>query len=166
MQMITIKEVTTIDEIQIIKKLAHEIFHEIYTPIVNPDYVDYFIQKYQTADTIQTQIKKEHFRYFLLQFNDQNTGYLGVQLVKEKLILSKLYVLQSFRGLKIGKLALEYVYQLASAHRIPTIELMVNQQNKNSLAIYLKNGFQIIDSIVTFSPNGDSSEEYKMQKSI
>lgn len=78
--------------------------------------------------------------------------------------MSKLYILESFRGLKIGKTALEYVNVFAANNRIEKIELIVNQQNQNTIDIYLKKGFKIVESIVNSFPSGYFVEDYKMEK--
>ncbi len=91
-------------------------------------------------------------------------GYLGIQKLEGILILSKLYILESFRGRKIGKTALEFVYRFAKEKRIKKIELIVNRKNKNTIDIYKKNGFKIIESIVNSFPNGHCEEDYKMEK--
>ncbi len=91
-------------------------------------------------------------------------GYLGIQRQDEKLILSKLYILKSFHGKKIGKSALEFVNRFAIENKFEKIELMVNRQNQNTVDIYLKNGFETTESIVNSFPNGHSVEDYKMKK--
>ncbi|MFT4575452.1 MAG: sRNA-binding regulator protein Hfq [Polaribacter sp.] len=41
---------------------------------------------------------------------------------------------------------------------------MVNRQNQKTIDIYLKNGFEIVESIINSFPNGHSVEDYKMEK--
>ena len=72
--------------------------------------------------------------------------------------------MESFRGRKIGKTALEFVYRFATENRIKKIELIVNRKNQNTIDIYQKNGFRIMESIVNSFPNGHSEEDYKMEK--
>ncbi|WP_303316513.1 GNAT family N-acetyltransferase [Flavivirga abyssicola] len=162
--MIEIKKAEDRSDYRIIKKLAAEILHEVYDPIIPAEHTDYFLTEFQSENAIANQIENEHFSYFLLKFDSKNVGYLGIQKLNEKLILSKLYILESFRGLKIGKTALEYVNRFATDKGIEKIELIVNQQNQNTIDIYLKNGFKIVESIVNSFPNGHSVEDYKMEK--
>lgn len=162
--MIEIKIATNSTEFQIIENLATEILHEVYAPIIPAEHTDYFLTKFQSKKAIEKQIKNEKFNYFLLNFDAKSVGYLGIQKLTEKLILSKLYILESFRGLKIGKTALEYVFEFAQNNGIKKIELTVNQHNQNTIDIYVKNGFRIVESIITSFPNGHSVEDYKMEK--
>jgi ribosomal protein S18 acetylase RimI-like enzyme len=162
--MIEIKKADNSTEFKIIEKLATEILHEVYDPIIPAEHTDYFLTEFQSENAILKQIKNENFSYFLLNFDAKNVGYLGIQKLNKKLILSKLYILESFRGLKIGKTALEYVNGFATDNGIEKIELIVNQQNRNTIDIYLKNGFKIVESIINSFPNGHSVEDYKMEK--
>ncbi|MEW7292823.1 GNAT family N-acetyltransferase [Aquimarina sp. 2304DJ70-9] len=164
--MIEIKQVDNSTEFKIIEKLAAEILHEVYDPIIPAEHTDYFLMEFQSENAIRNQIENENFSYFLLNFDTRNVGYLGIQKLNEKLILSKLYILESFRGLKIGKTALEYVNRFATDNGIEKIELIVNQQNQNTIDIYLRNGFKIMESIVNSFPNGHSVEDYKMEKIV
>ncbi|WP_103070866.1 GNAT family N-acetyltransferase [Aquimarina sediminis] len=162
--MIEVKKAEKKTEFKIIEELAEEILHEVYDPIIPAEHTRYFLKKFQSENAIRNQINNENFSYFLLKFDDKNVGYLGVQKLDNKLILSKLYILKSFRGLKIGKTALEYVNNLAMNQGIEKIELIVNQQNQNTIDIYLKNGFKIIESMMNSFPNGHSVKDYKMEK--
>ncbi len=162
--MIEIKRADKRTEFKVIEKLANEILHQVYDPIITAEHTDCFLTEFQSENVIEDQIKNENFSYFLLNYNTKNVGYLGVQKLNKKLILSKLYILESFRGLKIGKAALEYVNEFAANNGIEKIELIVNQQNQNTIDIYLKKGFKIIESVVNSLPNGYSVEDYKMEK--
>ena len=162
--MIEINKANNTSEFKIIEKLAKEILHEVYDPIIPAEHTDYFLTEFQSENSIGKQIKNENFSYFLLNFDTKNVGYLGIQKLNKKLILSKLYILKSFRGLKIGKTALEYVNGFATNNGIEKIELIVNQHNQNTIDIYLKNGFKIVESLINSFPNGHSVEDYKMEK--
>jgi ribosomal protein S18 acetylase RimI-like enzyme len=162
--MIEIKEAKTKNEFKIIQKLAAEILHEVYDPIIPSEHTDYFLIEFQTEYAIRSQIENENFNYYLLNFDTKAVGYLGIQKLGEKLILSKLYILKSFRGKKIGKEALEFVNRFATENRCNTIELTVNRENHNTVAIYQKNGFSIMQSIVNSFPNGHSVKDFEMVK--
>lgn len=164
--MVEIKEANHKFEFEIIEKLANEILHEVYDPIIPTEHTDYFLTEFQSINAIENQIQNENFSYYLLNFSTKTVGYLGIQRQNKKLILSKLYILKSFRGKKIGKTALEFVNRFAIENGFEKIELIVNRQNQNTVDIYLKNGFEIIESIVNSFPNGHSVEDYKMEKNI
>ena len=164
--MIELKKVKKRAEFRYIEKLANEILHEVYDPIIPVEHTNYFLTKFQSESAIENQIINENFVYYLLNFEGKSVGYLGIQILNNKLILSKLYILKSFRGLKIGKTALEFVHKFAKDKQINKIELIVNPENQNTIDIYLKNGSRIVESIVNSFPNGHSVKDYKMEKLI
>jgi len=61
---------------------------------------------------------------------------------------------------------LAYGHKLALDHEMKAIELIVNQHNQRTIDIYLKNGFEIMESMVNAFPNGHSTEDYKMVRII
>jgi len=162
--MIVIKRATNTTHFKTIEKLANAILHEVYDPIITAEHTNYFLSEFQSEKAIENQIKNENFSYFLLSFNAKNVGYIGLQNSDKKLILSKLYILKSFRGLQIGKTALAYVNQFALNHKFEKIKLIVNQQNLNPIRIYKKNGFKIIKAVTNYFPNGYAVEDYIMEK--
>lgn len=164
--MIEIKEAITKTEFKLIEELARIILHEVYDPIIPAEHTRYFLEEFQSENAIENQIKNENFNYYLLKHKNTNAGYIGIQRLGKKLILSKLYILKTFRGLKIGKKALKHVFQFATKNSIENIELIVNQQNQNTIDIYLKNGFEITESMVNSFPNGHSVNDYRMEKKL
>ena len=162
--MIKIKKVTQEIEISIIEKLAGEILHEVYDSIIPPEHTDYFLERFQSVSAIKNQIENKNFNYYLLKYNNQNVGYLGIQQSTQILNLSKLYILKSYRGKKIGKIALEFVNEFALTNGMQRIELIVNRQNQNTIEIYQKKGFKVVESIVNSFPNGYNIEDYRMEK--
>ena len=164
--MIEIKKATTDLEFKIIENLAFEILHEVYDLIVPSEHTHCFLQEYLCQTAIKNQITHLRSIYYLLNFESKTVGFMGAQKQEQKLILSKLYILASFRGNKIGKTALKFVFKFAVKNNFTLIELIVNQQNHHSIGIYKKNGFKIIESMVNSFPNGYTVQDYKMEKKL
>lgn len=164
--MIALKKADTETDFNTIEQLAKEVLHEVYDPIIPSDHTAFFLKEFQSASAIKHQIEQENYHYYLLNYADQNVGYLGIQNLHNKLNLSKLYILKSFRGLKIGKAALAFVHEFAIDNNIKKIDLIVNQANQNTIEIYQKIGFKITKSITHSFPNGHSVEDYQMEKTL
>lgn len=151
---------------QMIETLAREIMPEVYVPDIPLAHVNYYLDTFQTSEVIRRQIHQEHYVYFLLYFNEQAVGYLGVQLLKGVLLLSKLYILKEYRGNKIGKKALELTERMAKENLRRRIELYVNKNNEASINIYKKAGY-VIESLTTHTyDNGHTEEDYLMIKQL
>jgi len=124
----------------------------------------FFIDTFQTAQAIAQQIATEHYQYYLLCLDQQNVGYLGVQLRNDVLHLSKLYILEAYRGNKIGKAALQFVDELAQHYRLSAIDLYVNKHNDDTIKIYQNAGYIIKDLVAHTYDNGHVEEDYHMMK--
>ena len=64
--MIYLKKADKKTEFKVIEKLANEILHEVYDPIIPAEHTDYFLKEFQSENAIEDQIKNENFSYFLL----------------------------------------------------------------------------------------------------
>lgn len=164
--MISIQKATTTGHYKTIELLAKEILHEVYDPIIPPEHTVYFLQKFQTVSAIQLQIIKENFQYYLLNFNDIPVGYIGFYIKENVLYLSKIYILESCRGNKIGKTGLQFVQKKAKELKVNKIELLVNQQNESTINIYKKYGFEIVTAVSNSFSNGFTVEDYIMEMKV
>lgn len=163
--MIQIKKALTSEDFQTIEQLAREIFPGVYASMPS-SHVLFFIKSFQTEKAIAQQIATEDYQYFLLHLHQKVAGYLGVQLLENRLHLSKLYILSDYRGQKIGKAAMEFVDELAHANQCKIIDLYVNRHNEDTIKIYEKTGY-VIEALVPHTyDNGHVEEDYKMVKTL
>lgn len=164
MKMIELRKATTYNDLETIEGLAKEILPEAYDSIIPIEHIYYLLEKSHSAKAIQDQIMNKSCQYYLLTFNDFKVGYLGIELLDDAVIISKLYILKSFRGKKIGKMALSFVDDTAIRSNIYKIELTVHQNNQETIDIYSKAGFIIIETLFHKFGNGQSLQGFKMIK--
>jgi ribosomal protein S18 acetylase RimI-like enzyme len=161
--MIEFKIVDNKKAIAQVYNLAKEIWNQHYLPIIGQEQVDYMLDKFQSERAIKEQIA-EGYKYYLIidnQIDNQvEVGYFSVKDKAAKLFLSKLYVLDSFRGKGIGKQGIKFI---KSAFEHPVIQLTVNKNNFNSIAFYKKVGFKIVEDVVTDIGNGFVMDDYVME---
>lgn len=162
--MIEIKQATTLPDFQKIERLAREIMPEVYQDIVTPDHVAFFLDTFQTVGAIKAQIAEDHYQYYLLYLNNQVAGYLGVQVLSNRIHLSKVYILKNFRGKKLGKAALEFVDKTAQTQGVSSVDLFVNIGNTATIEIYKKAGYTIADTVTHKYDNGHAETDHKMVK--
>lgn len=148
-----------------IAELADVIWREHYIPIVGKPQIDYMLDKYQSAKAIEEQIENG-YAYFLLSFDKIPVGYISIKKEENALFLSKIYVLSSYRGKKIGKAAMNYVEGKAKEYKLNAIRLTVNINNTNSIKAYKKLGFVNVGSLVTDIGHGFVMDDYEMIKMI
>lgn len=164
--MIDIQLATTTSEFKKIETLAKEILHEVYDPIIPAEHTTFFLQKFQTVNAIKQQISDTNYEYYLLRFNNESIGYLCYYTKDNSLFLNKIYLLKSSRGNRIGKTAMEFINLKAIDLKVDAIELLVNQQNENTISFYKKSGFEITKSVTNSFSDGFSVEDFIMKKKL
>lgn len=163
--MITFQTVSTPEKILVVAGLAEIIWTAHYTPIIGKDQVNYMVENFQSKKAIASQID-EGYEYYLIYTEETPVGYICIQQQKTELFLSKIYVLSSFRGRKIGKKGMEFVEEQAKLKDCNTIGLTVNKFNDKSIAAYEKMGFTNKGSTIKDIGNGFIMDDYKMEKLI
>ena len=101
---IQFRRVVSEDDIAVTEKLAREIWNEHYVKIIGQPHVDYMLDKFQSRKAITAQIS-EGYEYFLVVCNDDYSGYaaLAPENQPSTILLSKIYLKKSSRGLGIGR---------------------------------------------------------------
>ena len=155
MNLIEVKE----NDIKTLAELTNEIWHEYWPCILSAEQIDYMVEKFQSENAIINQMKNENYKYYFINSDNQNVGYVGISPHSDYLFLSKLYIKKEFRHKGIGKAVFEKIKDFG----FDKIQLTVNKYNKNTIDAYLKYGFKIIDSVVSDIGNGFVMDDYIME---
>lgn len=151
-----------------LERLAADIWKEHYTPIIGAAQVDYMLEKFQSADKIISDIRENDFRYFMAYDEDKLVAYCAAKPEYDRkcIFLSKLYVEKSSRGRGISRAFHDKLFEIAEQEGLTHIWLTVNKRNYNSIDIYRKLGFEIIEELKTDIGNGFVMDDYKMRMDI
>ena len=163
--MTEIKVASTSQDYLKIEAIADIIWREHYIPIVGKPQIDYMLDKFQSAKAIEKQIENG-YEYFSIFYDDAHVGYISIKQEKDALFLSKIYVLSSYRGKKIGKTAMLFVENKAKLYQLKNIRLTVNIHNSNSIKAYEKLGFKNVGPLVADIGNGFVMDDFEMIKQI
>ncbi|MHC4227789.1 MAG: GNAT family N-acetyltransferase [Planctomycetota bacterium] len=158
-----IETLSNASQIEIVAKLACEIWNQHFTPIIGKAQVDYMLEKFQSQKAISGQIENG-YSYYLLKADSDYIGYMGLCLKENELFLSKLYVRASQRGKGYGRKAVEFLEELAKQKALGKITLTVNKNNTDTIRAYEKLGFANLGSFVQDIGNGFIMDDYKMEK--
>ncbi len=160
-----IEKVINNQQIEIVEKLADEIWNQHFIPIIGKAQVDYMLEKYQSKKALLEQIKKG-FLYYLIKTDNGYIGYFGVLPKKETLFLSKFYIKFSEQRKGFGKKIILFIEDLAKEKGVFSIILTVNKYNTGSIKAYEKMGFKNVESIIQDIGNGYIMDDYKLQKNL
>ena len=164
--MISLSNITTIEECEVLEKLANEIFPEVYKDILSEATIAFLLKKSHSAAAALALLSKNNYHLFLLNHNDVAIGYMGLEVMNDILIIDKLYILQNKRGNKIGKFSMDYAYKMAAGLNINKIELTVHRDNLNSINIYKHFGFKVIETLLHNLPIDKPLYGFKMQNNL
>ncbi len=129
--MFTIRK-ATIEDSELIHRLAQQIFPATYRDILTPEQTAYMMEWMYAPDNIRKQMEEGHVYLLALQ-NSEEVGYASVQQEGEDLFhLQKIYVLPLHQGAHCGSfLFREAIGYIKSIHPAPCIlELNVNRNNR------------------------------------
>ena len=163
--MLQIKLANLESDFKLIAQLADAIWREHYIPIIGKPQIDYMLDKYQSSKVIKTQIE-EGYKYFVLVYENTPVGYIAITTEEDALFLSKIYVLRTYRGKKIGTQALKFIENKARELNLKRITLTVNKNNHSAIKAYEKLGFENLGPKIMDIGNGFIMDDYKMAKVI
>ncbi|MGE5614607.1 MAG: GNAT family N-acetyltransferase [Bacillota bacterium] len=148
--------------------LAESIWTEHYTPIIGAKQVRYMLDRFQSAEKVLEDIAADGYRYFIACDGGKKVGYCAIKpdLESGGLFLSKLYVEKNSRGRGIARMMLEKAISVARENRLGHIWLTVNKRNVNSIEIYKRLGFVIVEELVKDIGEGFVMDDYKMRMEI
>ena len=162
LEIVPVKE----EEIPLLAKIADEIWHEHFPPIIGKEQTDYMVEKFQSEQAIANAVRSEHYRYYFFRLDGKEIGYLGIQPQGDALFLSKLYLKKEARGRKFARAGLGFLAELCKKEGYSRIRLTCNRDNKSSLAAYDKMGFLIVYEQDADIGNGFVMNDYVMEKPI
>lgn len=155
------------EQINQVAALAERIWNEHFPKIIGQHQVDYMIELFQSSGAIQRQIG-EGYRYFLIQADQADAGYAA--LVErpdlQSLQISKLYLLQPWRGRGMARTVLRQIADIARGDGYGKLYLTVNKYNHAAIAAYRKLGFLRTGEMVADIGNGFVMDDYEMELSI
>lgn len=131
----------TIADIGTIADLATITWNQHYPSIIGKDQIDYMLNMMYSEDSLRNQIVEKGHRFFLLQWNGRETGFISVnEENKNEWFLNKFYIDQNHAAKGMGTQAFSELLKLIQPLRIT---LTVNRKNFKSINFYFKCGFKI-----------------------
>lgn len=154
----------TLEDIEMINRLAWIVFPHTYKEILSPEQMEYMMDWMYSPENLHKQMTEDGHIYYLAFEGDEPAGYLSIQPEGEHTYhLQKIYVLPSFQGKKVGKLLFEQAIKaIKELHPEPCqMRLNVNRQNK-ALTFYEKMGMKKVDEGDFHIGNGYYMNDYIM----
>ena len=157
-QITTIKE----EKFEELADIADVIWHQCYRELLSGKQIDYMLGKFLSVDAFKRQAE-EGYIYRGLFIDDEIVGFTGSQKQGDRIFLSKLYLLEKYHGLGLGKTMIDDCISLYP--ECSFVYLTVNKYN-SSYNMYRHLGLEVIDSVVTDIGEGFVMDDYVMQRHL
>jgi len=149
-------------------RLAREIWYQHYPGIITIKQIEYMLGQRYSPDAIRAEIESGAAHWLKLDVNGELGGFASYETnrVQRSVKLDKLYVHALFRGRGCGAALIRHVEQAALAQDCDQVYLQVNRNNFDSIAVYRRIGFEVMDRVRTDIGAGFYMDDYVMAKDV
>jgi len=149
---INIKPVKSSD-IEQLCKISKTTFIESHGHCASADDVQDYINRSFNLQRLTAELQSAETYFYFIRKDGQLAGYSKIIInspyanldLKSMAKFERLYLLEEFHGLGMGKQLFSHNLQLARSHSQQALWLFVWVENHQAIRFYQKNGFQIID---------------------
>lgn len=155
-------------------ELAGVIWRRHYVGIIPAAQIDFMLAKRLTDEALRKHVRAADRWLEVLRASDTPVGYCGYELAgmdgdgptQTAMKLGQLYVLESHRGMGLGRFMLRHVE--ARAHELGrgSLWLQVNKRNTGAIGFYRSAGFEVIRDAVFEIGGGFVMDDYVMAKQV
>ena len=155
------------EDLRAVSSVAESVWMESYSGVVPDDQICYMLRKFQTYESLRSQVD-EGYIYDALYVNGRIQGFVGYADVRDRdhVFLSKLYILKEARGHGYSGMLFSRVEEYAKGLGKKSIQLTVNRNNANAVAVYRHHGFRIIAEMDKDIGCGYLMNDYVMELDI
>lgn len=149
-------------------ELAGVIWRACYPGIISPEQIEFMLARMYAPDTLRQEIRSLGIRFYRLLLGERFAGFasLGPTEAADVMKLHKLYLLPKLHGCGLGSLLLKHCEAEARRSGARRLILAVNKGNARALAAYQRNGFAVVESIVTDIGGGFVMDDFVMAKDL
>ncbi len=138
---VSIEPVTDDDGLRTVSSLALTIWSGAYAGIVSDSQILYMLSRMQSFEALKEQVSSEGCTYMLISVDGAPVGYCGYRPDGDRLLLSKLYILEGFRRRWLARRAVSLLEGIARDSGMTAVRLTVNRGNAAAVAAYARLGF-------------------------
>ncbi|MGE5087567.1 MAG: N-acetyltransferase family protein [Candidatus Levyibacteriota bacterium] len=163
------------EDIDLVQRLAHEIWHRHYPGIITTEQIDYMLERGYAREALLPLVVPDACRMTpgergiaLARIDGAAVGFVAWSPAGENasMKLEKLYVLPEHHGKGVGRALIEHVAGRARDAGCRSLTLNVNRGNTGSIRAYQRCGFSIAASGDFPIGGGYVMEDFIMQRDI
>ena len=158
--------VANVDDIDLIRNIAFEVWPVAYSSIISKEQIDYMLDMMYSHESLLHQMQNEGCEFLIAEKDGSAVGFSSsAEIDGSKFKLHKLYVLSSMHGKGLGTILLDEVCKRAANRGGVSIELQVNKNNP-AFHFYSRNGFSKDREMVFDIGKGFVMDDYILTRSL
>ena len=158
----------------VLRELAGTIWRQHYAEIVSAAQIRYMLAARFSDEALWKHIQASDRWLELLRVSGVPVGYCGYEVTDgdddgsspATMKLGQLYVLESHRGMGLGRFMLRHVEARARELGRRTLRLQVNRKNAAAIGFYRSAGFDVVREAVFEIGGGFVMDDYVMAKGV
>jgi GNAT superfamily N-acetyltransferase len=156
------------DELALVQRLAHVIWHAHYPGIISAEQIDYMLARGYAVEALTEFVAASDRGLELALADGEPAGFAAWYRVgnANEAKLDKLYVLQSRQRHGLGGQLIGRVAGQARATGATTLILNVNRNNAQAIRAYARHGFAIREAVVVDIGNGFVMDDFVMARNL
>ena len=156
----------TESDLPALAELAGVIWRACYPGIISREQIEFMLARMYALETLREEIRSQGIRFYRLLLGERFAGFasLGPTNATDVMKLHKLYLLPELHGCGLGSRLLQHCETEARRFGARRLILAVNKRNAHALAAYQRNGFAVVDSVVTDIGGGYVMDDFVMAK--
>ena len=156
------------DDVGALCALAGEIWRAHYPAIIGASQIEYMLAQRYNPAVVREELERGDLWWDNLLVGGRMAGFASYFMTRTpgEMKLDKLYVHQDHQRKGYGGMLLDRAVTIARTYGCETLVLAVNKQNRNAIAAYEKNGFEIVDAVVKDIGGGFVMDDYIMCKRV
>ena len=144
----------TLKEIEELKEISEKTFIETFAEENTKEDMENYLKENFCYEKMEEEINNEGSIFYLVKCEDEVAAYMKVNFEKAQtesgydnsLEIQRIYVLEKYKGKKIGKILMEKAKELGRTHNLEYIWLGVWENNFPAIKFYEKQGFEKFDT--------------------
>jgi len=165
----------TEEDLTAISHLAASIWRAYYPAIISMEQIDYMLARMYSTDVLREELCLRGIRYDRLLASGEFAGFASYGVLGDSnargqdfgtVKLHKLYLHPRWHGRGLGTLLLQHCVSQARGAGARRLVLSVNKRNSKAIAVYQRNGFAIVQSVIQDIGGGFVMDDYVMEKKL
>ena len=157
----------------VLRELAGTIWRQHYAAIISAAQIDYMLAGRFSDEALREHVQEADRWLELLWVSGKPIGYCAYELADNygdggpaAMKLGQLYVLESHRGMGLGRFMLGHVESRARELGCRSLWLQVNKRNTGAVGFYTAAGFEVVREAVFEIGGGFVMDDYVMEKRL